>query len=334
MAKVISGIYGIKNLINNKIYVGQASDIFWRWTHHKSDLKGNRHHNTHLQNSWNKYGEENFEFYIIERCDLDKLNDREIYWIEKLRTYEGFDDCNGYNKDLGGNGIRGYKHTQEEIDKMRRIQNPKVVLQFDLNFNFVKEWIGGVSHISKELKCTRDCILLRCDHTITKIMTPYKNSYWIYKEEYESENFLWETYFSNVRHPKEKIICQYNMNFILIRKWENYDELKNNGYDLKIIKGICNHSGTQKTYKNSIWAYDEYDFSDGYFGSYDCYQKGRHTRRKVNMKSTKDGDIIKSFNSITEACRYIGKPDKFRDNICSSIAKGQRSGGYYWEYAD
>ena len=37
---------------------------------------------------------------------------------------------------------------------MRKTHNPKVVLQFDLNLNFIAEWIGGVSHINKELKYT------------------------------------------------------------------------------------------------------------------------------------------------------------------------------------
>ena len=97
MKEIITGIYGIKNLINNKIYVGQAEDIYLRWIHHKSDLRGNRHHNCHLQNSWNKYGEINFLFYIIEECKLSELNEKEKYWITQLRTYDGFADCNGYN---------------------------------------------------------------------------------------------------------------------------------------------------------------------------------------------------------------------------------------------
>ena len=26
-----------------------------------------------MQNSWNKYGEDNFEFYILEECDIEPL---------------------------------------------------------------------------------------------------------------------------------------------------------------------------------------------------------------------------------------------------------------------
>ena len=334
MAKVISGIYAITNMTNNKKYVGQAGDIYWRWRHHKSDLRGNRHHNKHLQNSWNMYGEDNFEFSIIEECPISMLDEREIYWIDKLKTYVGFDDCQGYNDDLGGKGIRGYKHSQEEIDKMRRIQNPGIVLQFDLNFEFVKEWIGGVSHISKELGYTKECILLRCNHTILNKMTPYKNSYWIYKKEYESNSFSWSNYLSNVRKKDEKVICQYNRKFELLRKWYSHYDLKTEGYNLKPILSICNHNWDQKIYRDCIWAYEDYDFSDGYFGFYDEYKKGRHNCRKVSMKLEKNGDTIKNFDSITEACRYLGKPDKFRNNIIKSISKNQRSAGYYWKYID
>jgi hypothetical protein len=46
-----------------------------------------------------KYGIENFEIESIEQCPDDLLNEREIYWIEKLDTFH-----NGYNETLGGEG--------------------------------------------------------------------------------------------------------------------------------------------------------------------------------------------------------------------------------------
>lgn len=52
------------------------------------------------------------------------------------------------------------------------------------------------------------------------------------------------------------------------------------------------------------------------------------------MKETKDGKALMTFDSITDACLYLGKPIKFRSNIIQSLKKNQRSGGYYWEYAD
>jgi group I intron endonuclease len=61
-----SGIYSITNIINNKIYIGSAKSFSNRWNKHKSDLMANRHHSNHLQNAWNMYKPNNFEFKIIE----------------------------------------------------------------------------------------------------------------------------------------------------------------------------------------------------------------------------------------------------------------------------
>lgn len=326
----ISGIYCIKNIVNGKMYVGQSGDIHQRWVTHRSDLNCGRHHNSYLQNAWDKYGEKSFEFYILQECQIDKLDELEEKWIRELRTNVNEENANGYNLDCGGQGIRGYKHTREELDKMHRIQNPKIVLQFDLDFNFVKEWIGGVSHINKELGYTKECILLRCNHTILNKMTPYKGSYWVYKDEYTLDDFSWEGYLGNVRKEECTIICQYDTTFNLVHKWDSHYDLREAGYDTKIILGICNHSGSQKMYKNSIWAFDGYDFSDGYFGNNGTYQKGVHNKIKVGMKKEKDGEILKCFDSMSEACEYVGRPAKDRASMCTSIRKEQRFSGYYW----
>ena len=69
----ITGIYMILNHANDKIYIGQSIDIKARWKQHKSDLNNNRHVNKHLQNSWNKFGQDNFEFIILCECEENQL---------------------------------------------------------------------------------------------------------------------------------------------------------------------------------------------------------------------------------------------------------------------
>lgn len=147
------GIYSITNLINGKKYIGQSINIENRFVRHKCELRKNRHVNRHLQASWNKYGEKNFKFNIIETCTKESLNNRENYWINYYNTLN-----NGYNLDEGGNGISGYKHSKEEISKMRKSSNPLPILQFDLNFNFIAYYEGGVSHAAKQLNYTSDSI--------------------------------------------------------------------------------------------------------------------------------------------------------------------------------
>nr|WP_197498907.1 GIY-YIG nuclease family protein [Mycobacterium sp. E3298] len=90
-----AGIYLIQNEINNKKYVGSSRDISKRKSNHVKRLNENIHDNAHLQLAWNKYGEENFTFRVLEYVyDIHGMVEREQYWIDK---YECLDNNKGYN---------------------------------------------------------------------------------------------------------------------------------------------------------------------------------------------------------------------------------------------
>lgn len=105
------GIYKIKNILNGKVYIGQSVDIEKRWSTHIAELKNNYHYNIHLQSAWNKYGEENFEFSIVEECGADRLNQCEIYWISKFDSYK-----NGYNLTSGGGNTEAFSKSVIQFD--------------------------------------------------------------------------------------------------------------------------------------------------------------------------------------------------------------------------
>src|SRR5574343_145795 len=81
MRKDVMGIYKITNTINNKCYIGKSMRVFKRWYEHKAHLRKNKHINIYLQNAWNKYGENVFDFKVIEICEEKDLKEREIYWM-------------------------------------------------------------------------------------------------------------------------------------------------------------------------------------------------------------------------------------------------------------
>ncbi len=163
-------IYQIINDINGKIYVGKTEDsIEKRWLRHQQDSKRPHCKNRPLYQAMNKYGIENFHIELIE--ETDSPNEREIYWIENLRSYK-----NGYNATLGGDGARlidydlviaTYKETQSMVETAKIIgchedrvsiilknaniqtlsteqvninKNGKIVLQYDLKDNFIQSF--------------------------------------------------------------------------------------------------------------------------------------------------------------------------------------------------
>lgn len=79
------GVYKIQNLVNGKYYIGSTVDSFnKRLNHHYHALIRGNHKNEHLQNAWNKYGENSFEFIILEVCELEQVREREQYYIDQI----------------------------------------------------------------------------------------------------------------------------------------------------------------------------------------------------------------------------------------------------------
>lgn len=96
----ICGIYKITNTINNKSYFGQSIDCKKRLQEHRRKLKYNKHENQYLQNSYNKYGGNNFKYDIVLLCNIQDLDGHERYFIEVNKSDV---KQNGYNIELGGN---------------------------------------------------------------------------------------------------------------------------------------------------------------------------------------------------------------------------------------
>lgn len=109
----MTGIYLITNKVNGKKYVGQSIDIEKRWKDHIRDSKKSEYT---IHKAIRKYGVENFEFSVLEECPVDKLDEREIYWISELDTYN-----NGYNMTLGGEGHILYLNPKEREQKKKEV---------------------------------------------------------------------------------------------------------------------------------------------------------------------------------------------------------------------
>ena len=143
------GIYIIQNLVNENIYIGSSINIKRRFSQHKSTLRHNTHKNKHLQNAWNKYGEDNFEFIILERHSYpEKILSRENKCIHLYNPE--------YN-NIKVNAERQFFHSEETRIKIglksreKFIKNPELKQKL-IDFNKGKiPWNKGKTGIySKE----------------------------------------------------------------------------------------------------------------------------------------------------------------------------------------
>lgn len=116
-----SGIYALVNKETGMRYIGQSVDLGKRKTTHFWELRNGRHRNSHLQRAWDKG--ERFDFLVIEECNPEECNEREIYWINHYDSIK-----NGYNQCEGGGTTTGYRFTEaqkKKISKGRKGQKRK-----------------------------------------------------------------------------------------------------------------------------------------------------------------------------------------------------------------
>lgn len=126
-------IYKITNKTNGKIYIGQSNNPSKRFAKHMYIARNKSSEDSDfcaIHGAIKKYGEENFQFEIIETCDSINVNDREIYWITALKTQSK--EC-GYNLTSGGeyNFVKSpgsiEKHRQKMIGRKHSAEHNKKI---------------------------------------------------------------------------------------------------------------------------------------------------------------------------------------------------------------
>jgi group I intron endonuclease len=128
------GIYAIRNLVTNKLYIGKSKNIYKRIHQHIYSLKNNtKNENPYLQNSFNKYGIDFFEYFVLEFFDLPinevLVAERELYWINLFNTLK-----EGYNlRSDSDSRMIVHKKTSEKISNRLK-----------------KEWANGTRYQHSE----------------------------------------------------------------------------------------------------------------------------------------------------------------------------------------
>lgn len=106
-------IYGIRCKVNNKIYIGKAKNYFIRLGQHIDSLIKNKHHCKLLQEDFDLYGTDNFQFLIIR-----ELQDGENIDLVEIEEISKIDSTLLYNSNLVENKIISYNPTTGEVFKV------------------------------------------------------------------------------------------------------------------------------------------------------------------------------------------------------------------------
>lgn len=142
-----SGIYKISKKNSSDCYIGSSKCIYQRLQHHLYDLRKQIHKNEHLQRAWNKYGEDSFEFSIIEQCDPEIRIEREQFYVDTLKP--SYNMCREVVELPPYNDPEHKKKLSEIIRKNYaegkvNISWAKKVYQYDLEGNYIKEFSSAV----------------------------------------------------------------------------------------------------------------------------------------------------------------------------------------------
>jgi len=235
-----AGVYIITNLINNKIYIGETTNLESRLIEHLRRLLSKRHVNEHLQNAVTLYGIENFKFEILEFCECSDTKKREHYWVVHLHA---LDKEKGYNiKPTDPNKIN-----LRSAETSKKIYETKKRKAEERGYWYSKEAIEA-------RRATRKGYT-HSEETKAKIGKTSKGRKIPKSQE-------WKINMSNLAKSRhwgghKKPILQLAKSGEFIKEWSSITETSNFGFSMTAIIEVCKNKPNRKTHKGYVWKYKE-----------------------------------------------------------------------------
>lgn len=309
------GIYKITNLINKKSYIGQSLDIHRRWRREIDDSNNPNSHSYDypLMRAFRKYGIDNFNFEIIEECDIENLNEREMYWINFYDTF-----FNGYNQTLGGDST--LRQPKEKIigiivDLINTdMSHRDIALKWDISMEMVqgintgRYWKHNADYPLQKKKNTKIYYCNKCGKVISRgsymcskcYKDSRKSTISSCNNEPDKETLIKNLYDNNGNFTKVAAI--YQVSPTSVRRW-------------CIKYGISNKSSDYK--------------------EINIEEKVKKYKKIGVIQLDKDtNEEISRFDSISSAIKSLnlsGKCSSHITDVCRDIRK--TAYGYKWKFA-
>ena len=122
--KKISGVYKITNTATGDFYIGSSKDVKHRWACHKCPSILKKYPNNPLYLDMKKYGVDKFDFQILEEAEIDRLKEREQWFIENMKPTYNSNNANGwdverYNEYQKSDKRKEYQKEYHKSDKYK-----------------------------------------------------------------------------------------------------------------------------------------------------------------------------------------------------------------------
>lgn len=159
------------------MYIGKSIDIESRWDQHLTDLRNNTHHSWKLQNDFNEFGEENFEFDILELFDKNLTSFQYNYhaYQEEFKFMMYFNTLDdGYNIENTLKEIADFTKTLHIFHLQNILKGIYEYLMKILSGEFIKD-CSPVEYIleNKSKFTSKHMYRLLTESTILPIVYPY-----------------------------------------------------------------------------------------------------------------------------------------------------------------
>ena len=133
------GIYKITNKKNGKVYIGQSQNIEERWRSHKINYKNPKakEYESKKYRAMRKYGINNFDFSVIEECNISELDEKEKYWIKQYNSV-----IDGYNISWGGQDSFGLKkeyHSQAKLSRKQIEEIYQLLIENEISYTEISK---------------------------------------------------------------------------------------------------------------------------------------------------------------------------------------------------
>ena len=358
------GVYQIRNLINNKVYVGSSKDLLRRYWKHKKALKTNKHFNHHLQRAYNKVNG-SFIFEVIEFCPEEDQYSLEQYWIDRLKssTY----NMNPVAEEPPYEVLKKqvvcletkikYESVTEAANKtglnlshIAHCCRHKLNIAHGLHFLFKEEYESmSESEIKDYIFSTNRYTQVVCLETQERYKSikeaaevtglsesriggcclgqanATRGYHWVTYDKYKEMSE--EEILQLLKTPegkRRKIICLTTMKI--------YDSIKDAEDELRIdnsnIIRCCKCPDTYSVKGNKFMYYEDYE----QMTSEDIAKFMKNNPPKQAVRLVLCVETQEIFNSLADAGKHIGRDKRGIWNCC--VGKAKTAYGFHWKYVN